>query len=441
MGAQHILSPRIGVAALSSPLEVGAQRAPKAALDMARVLTASGCDVVNLGSINAPAIAVAAGKRAAAESLDALAFVATSWFEDYLALDFLEECSLPLLLWSLPGMETGALCGTQQLTAYLRQLGSPFECVFGDADDPEGRRRAGVYLRAAALRSRLRRARIGMMGAHVNGMTHTAANEIALKKAVGPRLVWIDMPRLLKHAESGSEEEAAQLWNTLRAKANPCAVSDKDGVDSMRLYAAIRREIVDNGLCAATVGCYPQLMGRVCLAASLLADEGIPLACEGDAHGAVGQYMLQLLTGQPTHNTDWLDPADAHSVVFTHCGSGSLTLAENSGDIRISSVRLMRQGACALFTAKPGPVTLVNITPHAEGYQCGVLEGEAVHTEMVFPGNPVRVRFTQPVRTLIDWVHRAGLGHHWMIGYGHVAGEIRSWASMVGRGLTISEPS
>jgi L-fucose isomerase-like protein len=154
----------------------------------------------------------------------------------------------------------------------------------------------------------------------------------------------------------------------------------------------------------------------------------------------VGQYLLQLLTGQPTHNTDWLDPVDDHSVVFSHCGSGSFSLAANPADVRIASVRLMGQGACALFPAKPGPVTLVNLTTHADGYQCGMLEGEALKAEMVFPGNPVRVRFAQPVQRLLAWIHDTGLGHHWMIGGGYVGTEVRNWARVVGKGLTLSEP-
>jgi L-arabinose isomerase len=60
---------------------------------------------------------------------------------------------------------------------------------------------------------------------------------------------------------------------------------------------------------------------------------------------------------------------------------------------------------------------------------------------MVFPGNPVRVRFPQPTADLIDWVHAEGIGHHWMIGYGHVAQEIRAWAGLAGPGVTLVEPA
>ena len=148
----------------------------------------------------------------------------------------------------------------------------------------------------------------------------------------------------------------------------------------MKMLAAVRQLVERHGLDALAIGCYPHLMGRVCLAASMLADEGVPLACEGDVNGAVGQLMLTLLTGQPTHNTDWLDPFDEDTVVFTHCGSGSFSLAEKPSDVQLASVRLMGQGVCALFPARPGPVTLVSIIPRDSGYQVALLEGEAVST-------------------------------------------------------------
>jgi L-arabinose isomerase len=118
------------------------------------------------------------------------------------------------------------------------------------------------------------------------------------------------------------------------------------------------------------------------------------------------------------------------TVVFTHCGSGSLSLSESCSGVTLDSVRLMGQGACALYAAKPGNVTLLGFTATADGYQCALLEGEAVPTGMVFPGNPLRVRFGVDTDELIGWIHREGVGHHWMVGYGHVGAEIRAWVEM-----------
>jgi len=434
------LIPRIGVASLSSPLEVGADRAPEAADDMAKLLENAGCEVVRLGSLDDPDSSAAAGIRLAESHVHAAAFATTSWFEDYLALDLLEECAVPVVLWSLPGMETGALCGSQQLTAYLKQLGVPYHCIYGGLESAEGLERAKRFVRAAALKKRMRTARIGIGGHRVAGMTEVAANEMALKKVVGPRVVPLDMPQLLARADEMPEEDARRAWRHLVDRSGACEVPEEEGLDSMRVYAAVKELVHRHGLDALTIGCYPHLMGRVCLAASLLADEGVPLACEGDLNGAVGQLILALLTGGATHNTDWLEPLQDGSVVFTHCGSGSFSLAENPDDITLASVRLMDQGVCALFPAKPGPVTMVSLIPVADGYQCALLEGEALSTEMVFPGNPLRVRFPMPTPQLIDWIHAEGIGHHWMAGYGHLAEEIRLWARIIGNTLRLVEP-
>ncbi len=434
------LSARVAVGSLSSPLEVGADRAPQAANDLAALLEESGCRIVKLGAIDTADKAAAAGRIMAEQHVCCTALAATSWYEDYLVLDLLEECSVPVLLWSLPGMETGALCGCQQLSCCLKQLGRPYRCLYGPFDAQQQRQQALVFVRAAALVRRLRRARIGFGGHHVAGMTETAANEIILKKAIGPRIVALDLPGLLSRVAEMPDDEAAQLWRQVCAKAGGCKVSQADGLDSAKVYLAMKELVEQHGLDALTVGCYPNLMGRVCLAASLLADHGVPFACEGDVNGAVGQLMLSLLTGEPTHNTDWLEPLEDGTVVFTHCGSGSFSLAEDKSGITLAPVRLMDQGVCVLFTARPGPVTLINVTACADSYRIALLEGQTVSTDMVFPGNPLRVRFSQQTSELIDWIHNEGVGHHWMAGYGHLGDEIRQWASIIGNSVRLIEP-
>ncbi|MGA2863684.1 MAG: hypothetical protein ABSF95_04265 [Verrucomicrobiota bacterium] len=438
MVAEKSLIPRVAVGSLCSPLEVGANHAPMAARELTQHLKETGCEVLELGPVDAPEKASAAGRAMAEGHVQAVALAAASWFEDYLVLDLLEECAVPLLLWSLPGMETGALCGTQQLTAYLKRLEKPFRCLYGPLDQAENLDQATIFLRAVALKYQLRRARVGFGGYRVTGMSEVSANEFGLKKALGPRVIPLDMPLLLARAREIGDEEVRSRWEQVVGLSGCCKVPAADGLDSLKVYAAVKELVNKHRLDALTIGCYPHLMGRVCLAASLLADEGIPLGCEGDVNGAVGQLLLTRLSGQPTHNTDWLEPLEDGTVIFTHCGSGSFTLAERSQDITLSPVRLMDQGVCALFPAKPGPVTLVSLLPRGEGYQVALLEGEAISTEMVFRGNPLRVRFAQATPRIIDWIFSEGIGHHWMAAYGHFGNEIKQWASLCGPALKLS---
>jgi len=99
----------------------------------------------------------------------------------------------------------------------------------------------------------------------------------------------------------------------------------------------------------------------------------------------------------------------------------------------------MGQGVCVLFPAKPGKVTLLNLTARENAYQCAMLSGEAIATEMVFPGNPARVKFNCPSKDVIDWIFQEGMGHHWMIAYGDYAEEIRAWAQLVQKNFLFKE--
>lgn len=78
----NALSMRVAVTSVSSPLEVGADRAPKAADDLAALLEEAGCEIVRLGTIDTAEKAVAAGRTMAEQHVCCAALAATSWYEE-----------------------------------------------------------------------------------------------------------------------------------------------------------------------------------------------------------------------------------------------------------------------------------------------------------------------------------------------------------------------
>ena len=60
MPTQRLL-PHVAVVSVSSPLEIGADRAPQAAADVARILESAGYQVLQLGTVGTPDEAIAAG--------------------------------------------------------------------------------------------------------------------------------------------------------------------------------------------------------------------------------------------------------------------------------------------------------------------------------------------------------------------------------------------
>ena len=120
----------------------------------------------------------------------------------------------------------------------------------------------------------MRRARIGLAGYRVGGMTEVAVNEMGLKKDVGPRIVPLDMPQLLAAPMKCPMSRRRGHGRHGRPARPLQGAGNQDGLDSIK--SPRRGQVVDrDGLDALAIGCYPHLMGRVCLAASMLADEGI----------------------------------------------------------------------------------------------------------------------------------------------------------------------
>lgn len=429
----------MGISAVSSPLEVGAGDAPAELTRLGQALAAAPfADRLELCPSPQPATdptsATQAGRYCYDQRVDAICVLATSWFEDYLVLDMLEECEVPLITWARPGMETGALCGVQQLNLMLKELGRPYLFLFDEVSSA-ALQQVWEYAMAAALRRRLRRARIGQLGHRVEGMTETSAHELALKKTFGPRLVSVDTQLFLEHVARMPAGPAAEGWRQLKAQVGRVSAAESAGIYAMQVYAALKEVIEQNDLAALAVGCYPHLMGQVCLANSLLGEAGVPIACEGDVNGALGMLMLSWLACQPVHNADLLDPIpDENTIVFSHCGSGGFSLAADCHDIHLAPVRLMNRGVCCLFPARPGPVTLVNLVPTMTGYRMATLYGEAIETDMIFPGNPLRVYFATDYRAILAWIAAEGLGHHWMATYGDWRRPLAHLATMVGCG-------
>ena len=130
--------------AVASPLEVGAGDAPALVERLHTALAASGvaAEFIVAPPTLDPASAVANGRLFYDARVDVICVIAASWFEDYLVLDLLEECDVPVILWARPGMETGALCGVQQLGFMLKQLDKPTCFLFAEPEEPDQADRA-----------------------------------------------------------------------------------------------------------------------------------------------------------------------------------------------------------------------------------------------------------------------------------------------------------
>ena len=434
------LKPRLGVCVTMSPLEVGANEAENILREAISYLEKLNLELVVAKDVVCDDKTVAAAMSKFKEKeIDLLCLIEATWSEDYLVTDMLRQIDVPVIIWALPGIHTGSLCGSQQLCSVLKELDMKYKFVYGDIGENKVHQKVLNYSQAVALKRVLKTSRLGLIGYRVKGMTEVTFDELEMMSVFGPRTIHYGIGELKEKMADVSLIDIEHKWNQVKAQVGRIEVDQDEVLHSIKVYLALKEFIKEDKLSGIAIECYPHLMGEVCLAASLLAEEGIVTACEGDMNSALAMFILYQLTGQPIHNTDLLAVYEEdNSIVFSHCGSGGFSLAETKEQIVLSPVRLMNKGCCVLFPAKPGPVTLVNLVGRKGTYRMAIAPGEAISTGMIFPGNPIRVRFKTPIAQILDTIATEGIGHHWMIGYGDVKDTLIDLCDLVSvRSITI----
>ena len=67
--------------------------------------------------------------------VDVICWIAATWSYDHVPVDVVGKVNVPLIAWGLPGVETGSLCGSQQLVSVLTEIGHCRKFVFGELND------------------------------------------------------------------------------------------------------------------------------------------------------------------------------------------------------------------------------------------------------------------------------------------------------------------
>jgi L-fucose isomerase-like protein len=433
------VQPTLGLIVVVSSLEESARKAPAILAQASDILSKEGLRLVSPALVDSATAARAAAAHI--HEVDAVCVVAATWSEDFMVQDLLAhlEPQVPIVAWALPGLHSGSLCGTQQLCCMLKESGYDYRFVYGELANRAARDRLMAVVWACAAQRALRRSRVGRIGSRMVGMTPVAVDEIELRSVLGPRLIERSKEWLTAQAEAADPVEAEEVWRKACGAVGRVNVPDSEGLIAARYYLALRDFVYSNEINAFTVECFPQLMGRVCLPIALLAAEDVVGACEGDVNSAVAMRILAWFTDGPVHNADLLqdDPVE-NTVTFSHCGSGAFCLANCREDIVLDSCRLMNVGVTGQYPGRSGRVTLVNLVGRRGTYRLGIASGQAVPTELVFPGNPVKVRLDVPVEQFLEDIADDGLGHHWMIGEGDAVEALLAFARL--RHIQICEP-
>jgi L-arabinose isomerase len=339
-------------------------------------------------------------------------------------------------------MLNSGMAGIPELTSVLLRTGRDYAMVTSQLDDPAGQRKVKEIIDVAAVRRRLRTARVAVVGHAFEGMTDLMYDGLSLRQSLGP-VAWPLEPE--KVAVRFAEIPQAEVDQAVTSESAKYAV-EMDGAlfeRSVRLALALESVVKEHGFDAFAafdqiwlsdprVGIIPSYgTGRLC-------EVGIPAAPEGDVACAVAQLVLQELAGSSSTVENYVIDFDNNAAMFSHDGHGNPALAV-PGEVKVKHSIYYQGvhgfGAGFEFAYQPGPVTnLALVTVGGNRWRFVISEGEF----LPYPPRAIsapQTLFRAAALPVAEWCNawcRAGAGHHMAAAQGHWAGQLVELARMLG---------
>lgn len=256
---------------------------------------------------------------------------------------------LPTLLW---GPRDGApeadgsrsrdtQCGLFATGKVLRRMNAPFTYLPNcRTEDPLFAKGMKIFLDAANVVKEFRRAKILQLSVRPDDFWTMMYNEGELLEKFGIQVFPVSVSDLVRRVDQLMEENPPEVQATVEEVYARARVEiGRDAVRKLAcLKTAMKAYAQENGCGAVAIQCWYSLQKTLgvmpCLANALLTEEGIPVACETDVHGAISSILLQAAGrgASPSFFVDWSvrHPEVENGELLQHCGPWPLSLAKET---------------------------------------------------------------------------------------------------------------
>lgn len=286
-----------------------------------------------------------------AEKIDGLFFPHCNFGTEYVCARLARDMNLPVLLWGpldeRPDENGVRLrdtqCGLFATGKVLRRFRVPFTYMTNcRLNDPVFERGLRDFIAVCNVVKTFRSIRILQIGPRPFDFWSTMCNEGELLEKFNVQLSPIPLPELTKEVRLAKEEgtEVKKTIDYIRANMEVCV--NKSALENVAaLKVAMSKLVKKYGCKAAAIQCWNALQDELgimpCAANALLNDEGIPVVCETDIHGAITALLAEA-AGMGTTRTffaDWTirHPDIANGELLQHCGPWPISLAKEKAKL------------------------------------------------------------------------------------------------------------
>ena len=262
-----------------------------------------------------------------------------------------KELGVPVLLWGpldeRPEPDGTRLrdtqCGLFATGKVLRRFGIPFTYMTNcRLSDPVFERGLRDFLAVCNVVKTFRNIRILQISTRPFEFWSTMCNEGELLERFNIQLSPIPMPELTDEMKK-AKEEGAEVAEVIRYCKEHMEIQIKENEleNVAALKVAMMHLVKKYGCKAAAIQCWNQLQSEIgimpCAANALMNEEGIPVVCETDIHGAVTALITEAasLGEKRSFFADWTirHPDAANGELLQHCGPWPISVAKETPKI------------------------------------------------------------------------------------------------------------
>lgn len=300
-------------------------------------------DIAEDGLLHDDADRIRIEEKFKAEKVDGLFFPHGNFGIEYEVARLAKALNVPVLLWGPRDErpdENGirlrdSQCGLFATGKVLRRFRIPFTYLCNcRLDDEEFKRGIFNFLAVCNVVKVFRNTRILQIGPRPFDFWSTMCNEGELLEKFNIQLSPVPMPELTMEMKKADETKVEETVKYCRE--NFCIkVKDEQLYTIARLKVAMRTLADKYGCNAAAIQCWNALQSEIgimpCAANSLLNEEGFPVVCETDIHGAITAVMVEAAGMDEARSffADWTvrHPDNENGELLQHCGPWPLSCA------------------------------------------------------------------------------------------------------------------
>ncbi len=434
---------------------------------VAQKLARPGVEVVNLGLVDNPDRAQAAGREFRREDVDLIFLHATTYALSSTVLPVVQRAKVPVIVLNLApeaAIDYAAFarlgdrtkmtgewlahcssCPVPEIANVFKRAGIRFHEVTGVlGDDPACWGEVDGWVDAARVAAAMGRNRLGLMGHPYGGMLDIESDATLQAVTFGTHIEHLEVDELSGLRRGVPDAAIAGRLAEIRGvfDIQPGCTAE-DLAEAARTSVALDRMVASHRLGSLAyfhkgtgVPENEATMASIILGCSLLTARGVPVAGEYEVKNVQAMKIMDLLGAGGSFTEYYAMDFNDDVVLMGHDGPGHIAIAQGSTKVRPLEVYhgKVGRGVSVEMAVRHGAVTLLSVIEGGGGTLALLCaEAESVAGPIMEIGNTnSRYRFPCGAREFVHRWNSHGPAHHCAVGVGHIADRIDKLGRLLG---------